>query len=284
MASTQQQIELVAYGADAMWFILTTVLIVSLQAGFALREYGWVQKKNSTDILYKYLFNGFITVIAWWVLGYGFAYGNTKGGFIGVSKFGLDSGEFDFKLNKAPEYQSFFAEWALAAVAVTIVGGALGERVKLPALVAVAFFVAIWIYPIIVHWTWGLGWLSYRGATVTKYLFYGKDSNNYIDTAGSGIVHAVGGVAALVGAIALGARKVTVVSIIFASLYLSNVPHFFIASIRVVLTPTPPLRRTVYPSLWSALSSSGSATTDSTSSPLSLCSAFPVLSLPRSPL
>jgi Amt family ammonium transporter len=93
-------------------------------------------------------------------------------------------------------------------VAVTIVGGALAERCKLQTYLIVAFAVAIWIYPIIVHWCWGQGWLSPHANQTSDYLFYGNNSNNFIDMAGSGVVHTVGGVAGLVGAIALGARKV----------------------------------------------------------------------------
>lgn len=198
-----------AYGADVMWLILCATLIFSLQAGFALVEVGTVRTKNTVDILYKNILNGAITVICWWILGYGFAFGNTKGGFIGVSLYGLDSNQFDTADNSYLRFQAFFIQWAYAATAVTIVGGSLSERAKLQTYLIVAAAVAIWIYPIIVHWCWGQGWLSPHADQKSDYLFFGKSSNNYIDMAGSGVVHAVGGTAALIGAIALGARKVT---------------------------------------------------------------------------
>eukprot|EP00168_Porphyra_purpurea_P007558 TRINITY_DN19510_c0_g1_i1.p1 TRINITY_DN19510_c0_g1~~TRINITY_DN19510_c0_g1_i1.p1 ORF type:complete len:437 (+),score=40.76 TRINITY_DN19510_c0_g1_i1:88-1311(+) len=181
-----------------------------MQAGFAMKEAGSVQHKNSVGILSKNVLNGFVSVICYWILGYGFAMGNTKGGFIGVNLFGLASDHFDVGDASATnplEFQYFFIQWAYAAVAVTIIGGALAERCKLQTYLIVAFFVSIWIFPIIVHWCWGQGWLSPFANQRYDYLFYGKESNNFIDMAGSGVVHTVGGVAALVGAIALGARK-----------------------------------------------------------------------------
>jgi Amt family ammonium transporter len=201
----------VAYGVDAMWVLFCAIFIVLMQAGFALIETGSVQHKNSVGILSKNVLNGLIAVICYWVLGYGFAFGNTKGGFIGVSLYGLAGDHFDVGDSwHAPlQFQYFFIQWAYAAVAVTIVGGALAERCKLQTYLIVAFAVAIWIYPIIVHWCWGQGWLSPHANQTSDYLFYGNKSNNFIDMAGSGVVHTVGGVAALVGAVALGARKVT---------------------------------------------------------------------------
>jgi len=213
--STQAQIDALAEGlgevasnANVLWLLVITFLMVSMQAGFALREVGTVQRKNTTDILYKYLFNGAVTAIAWWILAFGFANGNTKGGFIGVSQYGLDSNDFKFgKGNGGPFFQLYFWDWAFALTAVTVAGGALGERVKIQTALIASIAIAIWIYPIIAHWCWGQGWLSPFANQQYDFLFYGKDSNNYIDCAGSGVVHTVGGVCALVGAIALGARK-----------------------------------------------------------------------------
>ena len=197
------------YGANGMWVLVTATFVVFLQAGFALREVGTVQAKNTNDILYKFLLTGAITAITWWILGYGFAFGNTKGGFLGVSLYGLDAGQFEWNSGKPLAYQSFFQAWAYAITAVTIATGSLGERVKVQTVLILVAALSIWIYPIIVHWCWGQGWLSPFANQSYDYLFYGKDSNNYIDAAGSGVVHTVGGVTALVGAIALGARKVS---------------------------------------------------------------------------
>lgn len=204
-------IDEVAYGIDAMWVLFCAIFIVLMQVGFAMIESGSVQSKHAAGVVSKNVLNGFIAVICYWILGYGFAFGNTKGGFIGVSDYGLAASNFDVgdAATHPLEFQYFFIQWAYAAVAVTIVGGALAERAKLQTYLISAFFVAIWIFPIIVHWCWGQGWLSPHANQTSDYLFYGNDSNNYIDMAGSGVVHTVGGVAALVGAIALGPRKVS---------------------------------------------------------------------------
>lgn len=199
----------VSSGLDIFWILFCAILIVLMQAGFAMIEAGTAQKKNSVGVLGKTLLSGLITAISYWILGYGFAAGNTKGGFIGVSLFGLDGSAYDPASHDVPQrFQYFFIQWAYAAVAVTIALSSLAERAKLQTYLIAAVAISIWVFPIIVHWCWGQGWLSPFANQVSDYLFFGNSSNNYIDMAGSGVVHAVGGVAALVGAIALGARKV----------------------------------------------------------------------------
>ena len=207
----------VAYGENVMWILICATLIFFMQAGFAMVEAGSVRSKNVVNILYKNLMDGAVVAICYWFLGYGFAFGNSKGGFIGVSQYGLTSAAFDFGetdyaanlgMQNQPAFQDFFIQWAYAAVAVTIVGGALSERCKIEAYFIYAAAVSIWIFPIIVHWCWGQGWLSPNSDRAVDYLFYGASSNSYIDQAGSGVVHAVGGVSALLGCITIGARKV----------------------------------------------------------------------------
>jgi Amt family ammonium transporter len=199
----------VATGLNIFWNLFCGTQIVLMQAGFAMIEAGTVQKKNSVGVLLKTVLSGLIAVIAYWILGYGFAFGNTKGGFIGISLFGLDGSAYDAAKDEVPQrFQFFFLQWAYAAVAVTIALSSLAERAKLQTYLIAAFFVAVWVFPIIVHWCWGEGWLSPFANQVSDYLFFGNSSNNFIDMAGSGVVHTVGGVTALVGAIALGARKV----------------------------------------------------------------------------
>ena len=83
-------------------------------------------------------------------------------------------------------------QWAFSGTMITIVSGAMAERTKILGYILLCVWMNILVYPFIVHWTWGGGWLADRG---------------YYDFAGSGIVHEVGGVAALMGAILIGARE-----------------------------------------------------------------------------
>lgn len=170
---------------DSMWILIAGFLVFFMQAGFAMLETGAVRSINAQNILLKNLFDIAVGSILWWLLGYGFAYGNDGGnGFIGNSQFAGSSDDFLAR--------DWFFQWAFAATAATIVSGALAGRTQFLAYSAFSIFITGFIYPVVVHWTWGGGWLA---------------NNGYQDFAGSGIVHMLGGVCALVGAFMVGPRN-----------------------------------------------------------------------------
>ena len=177
MATTDEAI-------DSMWIMLAAMLVFFMQAGFAMLEVGTVRSKNAQNILLKNLLDVSLGTILWWLLGYGFAYGESESDFIGSNKFAT------YKFTST-DYRDWFFQWAFAATAATIVSGALAERTQILAYTLFSCFITCWIYPLVVHWTWGGGWLADGG---------------YVDFAGSGIVHMVGGVCALCGAIVVGPR------------------------------------------------------------------------------
>lgn len=107
------------------------------------------------------------------------------------------------------DFHTFFFQWTFAATAATIVSGSVAERCKLEAYFIYSIVITAFVYPVIVHWGWGEGWLSPFAEDTQDYLFYGNESNNYIDFAGSGVVHMVGGFSGFVAAIILGPRKVS---------------------------------------------------------------------------
>jgi Amt family ammonium transporter len=205
----QNQIDAVGKGTDKMWILLTGSLVFFMQAGFCMLEAGTVRSKNTINILFKNLVDGALSAVAFWLVGYAFAFGNSQGGFVGRTKFGLSGDTFDLNDEVDWEYEHFFFQWAFAATASTIVSGSVAERCTLEAYFVYAIVITGWIYPVIVHWCWGDGWLSGFGENVDDYLFRGRDSNNYIDFAGSGVVHTVGGMSGLVAAIILGPRTVS---------------------------------------------------------------------------
>jgi len=138
--------------------------------------------------------------LGWWLFGWAFAYGGeaADNDFIGHSQF--IGGEFlqddpagGFKPTGAP--LNWFFQWAFCTAAATIVSGSVAERVKSPSYGLFAFVMASVIYPVIVAWTWGGGWL------------YKIFDVGVMDFAGSGIVHLTGGVAGLMGTLVLGPRK-----------------------------------------------------------------------------
>ena len=170
---------------DSLWIMVAGILVFFMQAGFAMLEVGTVRSKNAQNILLKNLLDVCLGTMLWWWFGYGFAYGESSNEFIGADQFAGNN----FSLNS---YRDWFFQWAFAATAATIVSGALAERTQFLAYSVFSCIITTWIYPVVVYWTWGGGWLADGG---------------YLDFAGSGIVHLVGGMAALCGAAIVGPRK-----------------------------------------------------------------------------
>jgi Amt family ammonium transporter len=156
-------------------------------------EAGFVRSKNTTNILMKNVLDCSVGAIAFFFVGWAFAYGDSdsSNGFIGLGNFAL---------NDFTDYSGWIFQFAFAATAATIVSGAMAERTKFGAYLFYSVFISAIIYPVVVHWAWsGDGWLS----------AFADDpigSNGYIDFAGSGVVHMVGGFAGLIGAIMVGPR------------------------------------------------------------------------------
>ncbi|XP_033758905.1 putative ammonium transporter 1 [Pecten maximus] len=159
-------------------------------------EVGCVRSKNATNILIKNLLDAFVAGFAYWLLGYALALGEGNS-FIGYSNFA----HHDLK----PEsFSLWFFHYVFAATAATIVSGAVAERCDFVAYLIYSTAITGFIYPVLVHWAWtSEGWLA-KGFT------YDHDGEAltifYRDFSGSGIVHMLSGLAAFVGAKALGPR------------------------------------------------------------------------------
>ncbi|CAM9729791.1 unnamed protein product [Phaeothamnion confervicola] len=187
---------------DAMWLMLTGVLVFFMQVGFAMLEVGSVAPKNTKSILIKNTVDTSICSICWWLVGYGFAYGKSKGGFIGTSEFALLGPTFNNPAGgpATPQigynWAFWFFSWTFAATSTTIVSGAIAERVKVFAYLVYSVFVSALIYPVVVHGVWSAeGWASSENY---GNLLMGCGS---VDFAGSGGVHMVGGICSVVAAI-----------------------------------------------------------------------------------
>jgi len=189
------------FTVNNLWVALAGCLVFMMHLGFATLESGLTQSKNTVNILFKNTMIICIGLLTYGLCGFslmypGFAEGSA--GFFGWGGYGITVPLDDMSL-MGPEYADggytwytdFFFQAMFAATAATIVSGAVAERIKLaPFLIFSTIFVAI-CYPIVGSWKWGGGWLDQLG-------FY--------DFAGSTLVHSVGGWAALVGAVILGAR------------------------------------------------------------------------------
>jgi ammonium transporter, Amt family len=178
--------ESVTQAIDMIWLVVTGALVFFMQAGFALVETGLTRAKNATNITMKNVMDFCFGSIVFWMIGWGFMYGDDKlGGLIGFSDF------FKGPMDNPTFYRDWFFQVVFAATSATIVSGAMAERTKFKSYLIYTCFISAFIYPVSGHWIWGGGWLSKLG---------------FHDFAGSTVVHSVGGWAALMGAIVLGPR------------------------------------------------------------------------------
>jgi Amt family ammonium transporter len=169
---------------DMIWILTASALVFFMQAGFAMVETGLTRAKNAGNIIMKNLMDFSVGALVFWAVGYAFMYGKSQGGVIGFSQFFITGSD-------ATLMRDWMFQVVFAATAATIVSGAMAERTRFSAYLAYSMVISACVYPISGHWIWGGGWLGQMG---------------FHDFAGSTVVHAVGGTAALVGALFLGPR------------------------------------------------------------------------------
>lgn len=186
---------------DNIFIFICGVLVFFMQAGFAMLASGLTRAKNSSNMMMKSLFDASLGVLVFALVGWGIAYpGGDGGGWFGFAGFGVpglgdglpdlaEAGSEDFY--PLAVSTDFFFQAAFAATAATIVAGAVAERTRFVAYIVYTILITGLIYPIVVGWYWGEGWLYEQG---------------FFDFAGSGLVHMTGGVAAFMGAAILGPR------------------------------------------------------------------------------
>jgi len=183
-----------AFLANNLWLLVATILVIFMNAGFAMVEAGMCRQKNAVNILSKNLFVFALAVTSYWFVGYSLMYGDP------VIAGSLYFNGLFFDPTVTPELigegglvptVDFLFQAAFAGTAATIVSGLVAERVKFGEFVVFSLVLTAFIYPIAGSWQWNGGWLSEAG---------------FIDFAGSSIVHSVGAWAGLVGAYLLGPR------------------------------------------------------------------------------
>ncbi len=190
----------IKYALDTFYFLMSGVLVMWMAAGFTMLEAGLVRSKNTTEILTKNVALYSIACCMYMVMGYSIMYGGTANLLMPDAWFGnsiANATTAEVLASSGDTYYSgasdFFFQVVFVATAMSIVSGAVAERMKLWAFLAFAVVLTGFIYPMQALWSWGGGFL---GETV-----------GYSDYAGSGIVHLCGATAALAGVLFLGPRK-----------------------------------------------------------------------------
>ncbi len=198
METTAQILEL-SYALDTFYFLLSGALVMWMAAGFTMLESGMVRKNNTVEILVKNLGLYSIACIMYLLVGYNIMYSDSASSIIPTLSF-LVAGDNSVEAviaggEDAPYYSDisdFFFQVVFVATAMSIISGAVAERMKLWSFFLFAVVMCAVIYPVQGYWSWGEGFL---------------DDIGYSDYAGSGIVHMAGAAAALAGVLLLGARK-----------------------------------------------------------------------------
>lgn len=178
---------------DILWVILSASLVFLMQAGFLCLEAGSTRSKNTINVVVKNISDFGLSVLCFWLFGYGLMFGDTVGGWIGHTAFAPEVGQGDIWTGVFFLFQAMFC-----STAVTIVSGAVAERMRFKSYLAIALLISGVVYPVFGHWTWnGLdtgahsGWLGRLG---------------FVDFAGSTVVHSIGGWVALAAVIVTGPR------------------------------------------------------------------------------
>jgi len=177
------------FAINTVWVALCAALIFFMEAGFALLEAGFVRIKNTMSIIAKVIIDITFGGLAFFIIGFGIAYGKSNGWFA----FDLGISNEDLGLGLTVSNKLFwFLQLGFAIAAISIVSGALAERMKLWSYALLVFIFCAFMYPMVANWVWNPnGWLALRG---------------FNDFAGSAAVHAMGGFSALAAAIVLGPR------------------------------------------------------------------------------
>ncbi|MGI9293674.1 MAG: ammonium transporter, partial [Pseudomonadales bacterium] len=177
---------------DIVWMLLCTVLVIIMQPGFTFFETGLIRAKNSISVAIKNISDFCVVGTLYGLFGFGLMYGTSVGGLFGASGFFFDSGPSAW-------HKAFMLfQLSFCATAVTIISGAVAERMRFAGYLIVAAITATVVYPIVGHWAWAgknsegvSGWLETLG---------------FVDFAGATVVRLVGGSAALAAIIIIGPR------------------------------------------------------------------------------
>ena len=188
-AEMVKNIQEIRISLDSVWVVMGGILVLFMQAGFALIESGSVRSKNSVNVLMNNYMDACLGGLVFCLLGFGLMFGINHTGWFGSSHFAPDNLD-------SWSWNLLFFQMMFAATATTIASGAMAERIHFVAYVVSAAFVSGLIYPVFGSWAWGSlfegeGWLKAMG---------------FIDFAGSTVVHSIGGWVALAGIIVLGPR------------------------------------------------------------------------------
>jgi Amt family ammonium transporter len=185
------ELDLIISGLDTIWVVLTAAMILLMEGGFALLEAGFVRQKNAVSIIMKVFVDIAFGALTFYFVGFALMYGQDAFGLIGTSGFLMGGNLSHIDLTISHDTYWFF-QCAFVIAVISIVSGAVAERINFRAYILYTIAMTALIYPIAGHWIWSVGgWLGSLGM---------------LDFAGSAVIHGLGGFSALAAAIFIGPR------------------------------------------------------------------------------
>ncbi|MCP8968572.1 ammonium transporter [Ectobacillus ponti] len=176
---------------NTVWIVVAAAMVLFMEGGFSLLEAGLVRTKNAVNVTMKIFVDLTVGVLAFWLVGYGLLFGKDFDGFIGTALWNAPE-TINMGL-KLPNAAFVLFQMGFAIACVSIISGAVAERMNFKAYVVIAALVCMVVYPVSGHWVWNAnGWLAKLGMK---------------DFAGSAVIHAMGGFTALAIAWVLGPRR-----------------------------------------------------------------------------
>lgn len=188
---------------NTVWTLVAAFLVFGMQAGFVMLEAGFARSKETVNVLLECIFDTAICGILFWAIGYAFMFSHGNG-FIGKNWFFLSGAPTTYEATGIPILAHWIFQFAFADTTSTITSGAMIGRTSFRGDILYSIGVTGFIYPIIGHWAWGPdGWLALMGS---EGHFLPSLGQGFRDFAGSTVVHTIGGVISLAGALVLGPR------------------------------------------------------------------------------
>jgi Amt family ammonium transporter len=206
LVALTNRIDSLSAGIDIFFLLFASIIMFTMQAGFAMLCAGSVRKKNLQNTLMKNLLDACGCAVAYFVCGYAFAYGNTEVGIgnpkvVNSTRSTTFIGTEHFFLLDFDDYAFWMYQYAFAAASTTIVAGTLAERSQMVAYLLYSIVLSGFVYPVVCHSVWSID--GFLNASRADRLF----QSGMIDFAGSGVVHVTGGITALIATMILGPRS-----------------------------------------------------------------------------
>jgi len=189
-----------AANIDLLWMLICAVLVFMMQAGFMCLESGIIRNKNNINVALKNVSDFGISIVCYWMVGYGFMFGASKSGFVGFDDFFFDP---TGAIASGPAMTFFIFQSMFCATAASIISGAVAERLKFNSYLIITAIVGTILYPVVGHWAWANSDDNFGGDGTTGWLY----DLGFIDFAGSTVVHSTGGWIGLAIILIIGPRS-----------------------------------------------------------------------------